>query len=293
MTGTTDDDGEGTRAPEQPGMDAPDPEASGPDQPGRRIGIGSVLNLRDLGGWPTADGGRVRRGLVYRSAALERLVEEDWPAFTALGIRAVYDLRTEAERLEWPDRLPPGVSAVPVDVFSGALDPVTQELRASADAGGVSALLGGAETSSVFERGYRALVHMRSARTAYGRLFAGLAQQDGRPGLMHCAVGKDRTGWAAAALLLFLGVPEELVTEEFLTSNRDLFPGGRPLVGFRVPGGDPKRPAPLVFLRTEYLQAAVAQMREEFGGAEGYVGDGLGLGEEARAALRAALVERG
>jgi protein-tyrosine phosphatase len=266
---------------------------SGGDPPGLRIKLGSVLNLRDLGGWPTADGGRVRRGLVYRSAALERLTEQDWSSFGELGIRAVYDLRTEAERLEWPDRLPPGVRAVAVDVFAGAPDPATGPARSAGDDEGVSALLGGATGTSVFERGYRALVHLRSARAAYGRLLSGLAHEDGRPGLMHCAVGKDRTGWAAAALLLFLGVPEDLVTEEFLTSNRDLFPGGRPLAGFRVPGGDPDRQAPLVVLRPEYLRAAVAQMREEFGSAEGYVAQGLGLDEHSRAALRAALVERG
>lgn len=263
------------------------------DPPGRRLALGPVLNLRDLGGWPTADGGRVRRGQVYRSAALERLTEEDWPGFEALGIRAVYDLRTAAERAEWPDRLPPGVAAVPVDVFAGAVDPAAGAARSSGDQDSVRALLGGADRGSVFERGYRALVHLRSALAAYGALFAGLAGDGGRPGLMHCAVGKDRTGWAAAALLLFLGVPEDLVTEEFLTSNRDLFPGGRPLDGFRVPGGDPERPAPLVVLRPEYLGAAIAQMREEFGDAESYVRDGLGLGAEARAALRAALVERG
>ncbi len=262
------------------------------DAPGRRIELGPVLNLRDLGGWPTTDGGRVRRGLVYRSAALERLAEEDWPAFAALGVRAVYDLRTRAEQDEWPDRLPPGVTGVPVDVFAGALDPVTAQVRAGRDHDGAAALLGGATSPSVFERGYRALVHLRSARAAYGRLFAGLSREDGRPGLMHCAVGKDRTGWAAAALLLFLGVPDDLVLEEFLTTNRDLFPGGRPLEGFRVPGGDPERPAPLVVLRPEYLAAAVAQMREEFGGAEGYVAEGLGLDEPARKALRDALVER-
>lgn len=272
--------------------DLPDGSPQGADVPGARISLGRVLNLRDLGGWPTADGGRVRRGQVYRSAALERLAEEDWPAFAALGIRAVYDLRTAAERAEWPDRPPPGVVSVPVDVFAGAVDPMTAEVRRAGEVDGVSALLGGAEGASVFERGYRALVHMPSARTAYGRLFAGLARDDGRPGLMHCAVGKDRTGWAAAALLLFLGVPEEHVIEDFLTSNRDLFREGRSLEGFRVPGGDPERPAPLVVVRPQYLRAAITQVREEFGGADGYVGEGLGLDAQARAVLRAALVER-
>ena len=65
-------------------------------EPGQSIAIASVPNLRDLGGWPTRTGGRVRWGLVYRSTALSHLAEEDMAAFAALGIRSVYDLRTEA-----------------------------------------------------------------------------------------------------------------------------------------------------------------------------------------------------
>ena len=76
--------------------------------PGQSIAIASVPNLRDLGGWPTRDGRRVRAGLLYRSTALDRLAGADMAAFAALGIRSVYDLRTEAERTVQPDQLPPG-----------------------------------------------------------------------------------------------------------------------------------------------------------------------------------------
>jgi protein-tyrosine phosphatase len=268
----------------------PAPEAE--PAPGSRIAIGSVLNLRDVGGWPTQDGGRVRRGQVYRSGALDRLTKHDASALAALGVRAVYDLRTHAERTEWPDRLPRGAVGVPLDVFDGAVDPVTAKVREGDDSAGAAALLGGADGESVFARGYRALVSLPSARAAYGGLFKRLATAEGRPALVHCAVGKDRTGWGVAALLLFLRVPEDLVMAEFLTTNRDLFPDGRALVGFRVPGGDPDRPAPLVVLRPGYLEAGLAQVRAEFGGIEGYVAEGLGLDDETRAALRAALTQR-
>jgi protein-tyrosine phosphatase len=65
-------------------------------QPGQNIPIGAVPNLRDLGGWPTKDGGRVRWGVLYRSTELDKLQGADMDAFAKLGIRTVYDLRTEA-----------------------------------------------------------------------------------------------------------------------------------------------------------------------------------------------------
>src|SRR5687767_11248722 len=73
-------------------------------------------NMRDLGGW-RAHGGVVRRGLVFRSGALMG-VQGDQNAFLASrGIRYVYDLRTAPEREVTPDRVPPNVDHVVVDIF--------------------------------------------------------------------------------------------------------------------------------------------------------------------------------
>jgi protein-tyrosine phosphatase len=96
--------------------------------PGETIAIATVPNLRDLGGWPTRGGGRVRWGLLYRSTELGRLAGADMAAFAALGIRSVYDLRTEAERSAQPDRLPPGTEYVVADVVADSVDAAPAQL---------------------------------------------------------------------------------------------------------------------------------------------------------------------
>jgi protein-tyrosine phosphatase len=58
-----------------------------------------------------------------------------------------------------------------------------------------------------------------SANTAFRQLFVELSQKKQLPSLYHCTTGKDRTGWASAALLTLLGVPEDKVYEDFLRSN--------------------------------------------------------------------------
>src|SRR5512132_2259481 len=66
---------------------------------GRRIDIPSVPNLRDIGGYSVAGGGRVRTGLPYRSVELNHLQGDgDLEAFAELGIRTVFDMRTAPER---------------------------------------------------------------------------------------------------------------------------------------------------------------------------------------------------
>src|SRR5690606_41310918 len=63
-----------------------------------------------------------------------------------------------------------------------------------------------------YEQTYRNLVRLDSAREAYGRLFGELARIE-EPVLFHCTAGKDRTGWAAAALLTLLRRSEEHTSE--------------------------------------------------------------------------------
>ena len=61
--------------------------------------------------------------------------------------------------------------------------------------------------TSIRTEHFRDFVRLPSARRAYGRLFRDLARDDHRPAPVHCSTGKDRTGWAAAAFLLLMGVP--------------------------------------------------------------------------------------
>jgi protein-tyrosine phosphatase len=262
-------------------------------EPGRSIAIAAVPNLRDLGGWPTADGGRVRAGLLYRSTELDKLAGADMAAFAALGIRSVYDLRTQAERTLQPDRLPPGTEYVVVDVLKGSADAAPAQLfKVLSDPKAAEEMLGGGKGQALFVSGYREIFKQASARAAYRRLFSDLTHEEHRPALFHCTTGKDRTGWAAAAMLMLLGVPDDLVMKEYLLTNAQLLPAEKPLIDrFQAQGGDPDVIRPLIGVAPEYLQAALAEMRKEFGTIERYFSEGLQVDEAAQTALRAAFLE--
>ena len=74
------------------------------------IRLEGASNLRDLGGWPTRDGRRVRRGQVFRSAALHGVTGNDIAALKALGVRHVVDFRGDGERARWPTKMTEGVT---------------------------------------------------------------------------------------------------------------------------------------------------------------------------------------
>jgi protein-tyrosine phosphatase len=260
---------------------------------GADLGIPALPNLRDLGGHPTRDGGRVRSGLLYRSSDLARLGEADTLALAQLDIRAVFDLRSDGERELQPDRLPPGAAYVPLDVLRGSTEVSPSELmRAFMDPVAAREVMGGERGYALWERQYREFVRLDGARAGYGRLFADLADAANRPALFHCTTGKDRTGWAAGALLLLLGVPEEVVMDDYLLSARYLEPVLRPaLEALRARGVDPELLAPIVAVRREYLEAALDEMRRRHGSIERYFDEGLGIGPATQQELRTALVE--
>jgi protein-tyrosine phosphatase len=257
-----------------------------------RLAIATAPNLRDLGGWRTADGHHVRTGVVFRSAELSRLHGDDLAAFGRLDVRTVFDLRTTAEVTSQPDALPDGTPWVHLDVLADADHAAPAELqRIFSDPALASEQLVDGQAERYFESAYRGFVTLPSARSAYAQLFQGMAAADG-PVLYHCATGKDRTGWATAVLFQLLGMPDDVVMEEYLLTNAELLPAVQPwLDQFRDSGGDPALLMPVLGVQASYLEAALEEMRTTYGTVEEYAGTALGLSPVLIDALRTRLLE--
>ena len=187
---------------------------------GEALGIASVPNLRDLGGYKTRDGSTIAKGLVYRSNQLAPISPSDMKKLAQLGLKTDFDLRTEAERTPLPDQLPPGVNNVWLDVLKDATGSAPTNLLALLQhpKEGNKAL-GDGKIEAIFIKSYREFVSLSSAKTAYHELFTSLADQNKLPALFHCTTGKDRTGWDAAALLTLLDVPKETIMKDYLRSK--------------------------------------------------------------------------
>lgn len=259
--------------------------------PGAAIGIEGVPNLRDVGGWP-APGGEVRAGQVYRSAEFSGLGGAAAQEFAALGIRTVYDLRTADERTANANVLPTGIEYIVLDILADrpGAGPA-QMLQVLSDPKAAEELLGDGKAVRIFEESYRQFLSLPSATNGYRQFFTILAEKEHRPALFHCTTGKDRTGWAAASLLMLLGVSDEDVLADYLLTNESLVPALQPIVDkFASIGGDPQLLAPVVGVQTEYLEAARAEMESRYGDVESYFSTGLGLSAQTIDALRSALV---
>lgn len=236
------------------------------------LGLASVPNLRDIGGYRTADGQWVRMGVAYRSQALT-LAAADLALVDTLGITGVYDLRTPAEIAAAPDVVLARAAYLNLNVLA----------KDSPESPSVTSA---AQAQQYMGEMQQKFVTSAAARTAFGALLANIAGSSGAQ-LYHCTAGKDRTGWATAVILTLLGVPANTVMSDYLLSN-DYYHASPALQAqlSALPAAKSAIYEHLLDVKPAYLQAGLDQVSVSYGSMYNYVHQGLGLSDAAIAALR-------
>lgn len=225
--------------------------------------IAGLLNFRDVGGLAVRGGGRIAFGTLYRSHSPSGLGQAGVAAIRALGLRSVLDLRDEYELEHWPYELgDPAIARIHLPVL-GDLDVPTDQMGL-----------------------YRHMIEAcGSGLTGAVRV---IARTDAQPVLVHCAVGKDRTGVTVGLALAAVGVPDEAIIGDFLLSN--------PGLNIETPADD----ADIAFdgyqthryVRAVHMETALEHARRLGGDVPGYLAM-HGMTDAELDALRASLVSPG
>ncbi|MDE1950839.1 MAG: tyrosine-protein phosphatase [Burkholderiales bacterium] len=238
-------------------------------EPSRILPLEGASNFRDLGGYAMQDGRRVRWRRLFRSDHLAGLTGADHQRLAGIGLAQVFDFRGVDESAAAPNQLP-GVAQ-----YSLAIEPtVVQRMRDLAAAG---RRLTAPMVVELMKDLYRGLVDEHAP--LYARLFEALLTADA-PLVFHCTAGKDRTGVAAALILLALGASRETVFQDFLLTNECY---RRP----QMPPTETPAEALAVLWQVQpvFLETALDSIEAEQGGIEAYFERRLGLGRAARQAL--------
>jgi len=243
--------------------------ASDPATPPRALALEGLTNFRDLGGYPGLQGRPVKWRRLFRSDQLGALTPADQQRLAELGIARAVDFRGMHERAAQPYTLP-GVTQYALHVEPMVVQRV-QELLQKGSAPTP------AETVRLMQDTYRAFVHDNAPR--FAELLQLLLASDA-PLVFHCTAGKDRTGFAAALILLALGVPRAVVMQDYLLTNALYRPP------FLASSSTPREVLEVIwFVREDFLDAALRLIDAEYGGPEPYLERVLGLNAAARAKL--------
>jgi protein-tyrosine phosphatase len=247
------------------------------------------FNVRDLAGLPTVDGRQIRDGALVRADSLNRLTEAGCAAARRHGISAVIDLRSAHElgQDEPLIRRRPGgptleqAGAHPFCAVEGVIYRQLR-LRDFPD----EEFAARVRDCTTQEQVYRSI--LRDGAGSFARIAREAIAAPPGAVVVHCAIGKDRTGLLIGVLLSAVGVPDDVVAADYARSAECL----QPMRAFRASLGDPVRQ----FLSDDHLSppetmlSLLAELRAGWGGADGYLRAG-GLADEELAALRRRLVD--
>jgi len=188
------------------------------------IGLGSIDNARELGGYLLPDGRTIKRGLLLRGGSLADANKEDLYTLTdKYRIRLNFDFRTEDEVLKKIDPELDGVERI----WLPAIDQVTEKKATSEFPQGVFKDFGRWVLAHASEPGvlrfaqnmYVEFVENEYTQLQYAAFLQNIVNNAGCAVYWHCTQGKDRTGLASTFLLAALGADRKLILEDYLISN--------------------------------------------------------------------------
>jgi protein-tyrosine phosphatase len=248
----------------------------------RRLGMTGAPNFRDFGGYRTVDGRQIKWGYLFRSGQLSALSEQDTALLGSLELDLVFDFRGMDEQRSDVSRLPlqprPRVVSLPIIPGSNA--------RFFEEAG----KQGSAPPSAMYE--FMLQINRDFAgplAATYAQMFSAILSVADARFLVHCAAGKDRTGFAAAILLLALGVPRAVVMQDYLLTARYFRPErelGRLRAKYRLEHMEAASILPMLEVHEDYLAVALRHIDDNYGSVEEYLQATLAVGPRELVALR-------
>lgn len=224
------------------------------DQPSREITFEGCFNFRDLGGYGTSDGRRIRWRRLFRSDHSALLSEDDCGRMERdLGIVTLLDLRAPARASDAPSRL--GVKCVKLPLLS---DEAETQTRSRSDA-----------------HAFMREIREGAAETIIADIFAVLADELSYPLVFHCITGKDRAGLIAALVLGVLGVADEDIVRDYAMTEPNM---ARTIARLRERGrlpadGSFTKEIPRSFFETPpaAMISLLQELRERYGSIRAYV----------------------
>ncbi len=252
---------------------------------GSQIKLTGAVNVRDLGGYRTKSGLKIRPNKLIRSAKLSALTKADQATLVKqhhLGIDV--DLRTPAEMKKEPDVKMSGVKYVADSVVSNKESQANDKIFNN-------------NGEVAMEDYYKYFVDSSQGRAAYKKLFQELLTVPANKAVLwHCSYGKDRAGFATALVLTALGVDQKTVLKDFLLSNKYRKTANEKEWADMKKAGASKKALKADYygaiVEKQYLETAYKEAEKHYGSIDGYLKKGLGLTTKDLQQLRHQFLEK-
>lgn len=237
----------------------------------RHIALEHTYNIRDVGGYTTRTGRRVRWRRLLRSDSLHALTPASQQVLRDHGLRTIIDLRRPSETTRKPN------------VFAGA-NGITYHNLPLFDDTTADTIDAPAETLEELYTRY-----IDSCQAQLRTILSAVADAAAAPLLVHCAIGKDRTGLVIGLTLGALGVDSDTIADDYALSYARL----APLFERQRPGVAAENHARfdrMIQSPRTTMAHALAHIDAQYGGMDAYIAM-IGISADQVVTLRAHLLE--
>lgn len=242
----------------------------------RRILMDNCPNLRHLGGYQSLTGGKIKDLTLFRSGTLSELSDLDLQRLEDLNLSVIVDFRRQSEIANNPNRLPEKlrIRQRQLNICPGSL----AEAFAHQSAEHMHSHMQEINQSLALEQ-----------QSAYSAFFEELLNLNGGGLLFHCTAGKDRTGFAAALIMMALEIPRETILEDYLLTAQYFVAEEQAktfmprMMEYQVTEAEL---LPVLSTKPEYLLSAFSSIDTHFDNEQAYLETTFGLDRHKRQALQ-------
>jgi protein-tyrosine phosphatase len=256
----------------------------------RHIPLEGAFNFREIGGLKTSDGRVLKSGLLFRSDELSKLTKNDLDKFAQLKIKTVVDLRTQNERDSRGDNIPKDSN---IKVINISLSHQSRNVNYFQLFWFLTFRSGNFDFEQYIKDHYHS--YSFECRSSVNQIFTLLSNPDNLPALLHCTVGKDRSGFISALIQLLCGVDRSVVLEDYMLTNVYAGPRIRKISLlvrwislFRI---KPERMQPLFQAIPEYLNSALDNILSKYDSIEDYLVNAINLDNDVLSKLKNNILE--
>jgi protein-tyrosine phosphatase len=225
----------------------------------RTLAWEGCLNVRDLGGHPTEDGGETKFGAIVRADSVRALTEAGWRALVDYGITSIVDLRMHSE-LEADPPLELPVELLHVPLFPEPGSPRWGPIEAVAER----------IDEPVAHRQAVYLECLERFRRETASALKAIAQAPHDGVVIHCQAGKDRTGLISALLLRLAGVSRADIGADYAVTEENLRPAWSEWVDAAEDDEERARRRGLAGAPAEAMAGVLEELERRYGSVRAY-----------------------
>lgn len=244
----------------------------------RHLPWDACYNIRDVGGYPTLDGGTVRWHALVRADNLCRLTAAGCQTLLDYGIRTIIDLRLPVELEQDPNPF------AQTSVAQGVLSYQHRSLLDPADIAGLAELDAAPSQAVLYQ------LILERFRDPIRTVIMAIAEAQPGGILIHCHAGKDRTGLVTALLLGIAGVPDDVIIADYALTERYLRPLHDRILERTTDPIARARLAEQLSATPTTMRTVLDDLNVRYGGIPGYLAE-IGVSVATQAQLRAWLQE--